>query len=196
MAKEVPSWAGTLTLNPMSFKCGNCGLLVEPTQGLKSNSDDRGQHRFVYFCTSVECRYPMLFIPSVDNKGRVTYDQFPSPPTSRAIEHLPKPEVDRLWNEVRDAAKSGAATVAVMGCRALLHHIAFNAAAGDDDVSEKQAANFTFQQSVDYLETNGFLPPNSRDWVDEVRKKGNVANHDLVLMDQNDVSTVTTPAAS
>ena len=37
-------------------------------------------------------------------------------------------------------------------------------------------------QYVDYFEENHFTPPNSRGWVDLIRKKGNEANHEIKIM--------------
>ena len=48
----------------------------------------------------------------------------------------------------------------------------------------KQSPNFA--QCVDYLYDEHIIPKNAKDWVDEIRKKGNEANHEIVLMDEDD----------
>ena len=39
---------------------------------------------------------------------------------------------------------------------------------------------------VEYLSNKGYVPPNGRGWVDHIRKKGNEANHEIVLMKKED----------
>ena len=39
---------------------------------------------------------------------------------------------------------------------------------------------------VDYLAANGYVPPNGKGWVDHIRKKGNEATHEILLMKQAD----------
>jgi hypothetical protein len=39
---------------------------------------------------------------------------------------------------------------------------------------------------VEYLAANGYVPPNGKGWVDHIRKKGNEATHEIVLMQQKD----------
>jgi hypothetical protein len=46
----------------------------------------------------------------------------------------------------------------------------------------------TFLQYIEYLAANGFVPPNGKGWVDHIRKKGNEANHEIVLMKQEDAA--------
>ena len=47
---------------------------------------------------------------------------------------------------------------------------------------QKAEPEQSFMQYVEYLAANGYVPPNGRGWVDHIRKKGNEANHDIVLM--------------
>lgn len=39
---------------------------------------------------------------------------------------------------------------------------------------------------VEYLAANGYVPPNGKGWVDHIRKKGNEATHEIVLMSDSD----------
>ena len=50
-------------------------------------------------------------------------------------------------------------------------------------VSQGADQNLKFIEYVDYLACNGFVPPNGRGWVDHIRKKGNEATHEIVVMD-------------
>jgi len=40
---------------------------------------------------------------------------------------------------------------------------------------------------VNDLSEQGYVPPNGKHWVDHIRKKGNEANHEIVLMERDDV---------
>ena len=45
-----------------------------------------------------------------------------------------------------------------------------------------------FIEYVEYLSRNGYIPPNGKMWVDHIRKKGNEATHEILLMNQQDAS--------
>jgi hypothetical protein len=53
-------------------------------------------------------------------------------------------------------------------------------------VAKGAKAGKTFIEYVDYLADNHYVPPSSRDWVDHIRKKGNEANHEIVIMKSED----------
>lgn len=53
--------------------------------------------------------------------------------------------------------------------------VAKGAPAGDD-----------FIKYVEYLADNHFIPPDAKQWVDHIRKKGNEANHQINIMSQNE----------
>lgn len=68
-------------------------------------------------------------------------------------------------------------TACVLACRKLLIHLA---------VQEGAKPNLSFVDYIDYLANKGYVPPNGKIWVDHIRKKGNEANHEIVLMSQDD----------
>lgn len=43
-----------------------------------------------------------------------------------------------------------------------------------------------FIDYVNYLAENGYVPPNGKGWVDHIRKKGNEATHEIIVMTQSD----------
>lgn len=53
-------------------------------------------------------------------------------------------------------------------------------------VDQKAKPGMNFLDYVEYLASNGFVPPNGKGWVDHIRKKGNEANHEILLMSQED----------
>ena len=52
------------------------------------------------------------------------------------------------------------------------------------------AAGLTFVGYIDHLVEKGFVPPNGRPWVDEIRKRGNEATHEIVTMTADQASNV------
>jgi hypothetical protein len=92
------------------------------------------------------------------------------------VKHVPQ-ELDSLFIEAREATAASAYTAAVMACRKMLMHIA---------VEKKAKEGLTFLDYVDYLATNGYVPPDGKVWVDYIRKRGNEANHQIVLMNRED----------
>ena len=53
-------------------------------------------------------------------------------------------------------------------------------------VEANAKANQSFLDYVNYLATNGYVPPNGKGWVDYIRTRGNEANHEIVLMGRDD----------
>lgn len=45
-----------------------------------------------------------------------------------------------------------------------------------------------FASYVGYLADNGWIPPNGREWVDEIRKRSNEQNHEIVLATREDAA--------
>jgi hypothetical protein len=46
--------------------------------------------------------------------------------------------------------------------------------------------NQSFLDYVNALAAKGFIPPQGKDWVDYIRTRGNEANHEILLMGQDD----------
>ena len=55
-------------------------------------------------------------------------------------------------------------------------------------VSLKADPGKKFVEYVDYLAQQGYVPPNGRGWVDHIRKKGNEATHEILLMSKADAN--------
>jgi hypothetical protein len=86
-------------------------------------------------------------------------------------------DIAALYNEARNCMAVHSYTAAVLICRKLLMNIA---------VSQKAKENQAFIHYVDYLASQGYVPPNGRTWVDRIRTKGNEATHEIKLMSQPD----------
>ncbi|MBI2419438.1 MAG: DUF4145 domain-containing protein [Ignavibacteriales bacterium] len=68
-------------------------------------------------------------------------------------------------------------TAAVLICRKLLMHIAVTLGADE-------GKQFIFY--VEFLEKMGYIPPGGKGWVDYIRKKGNEATHEIVMMTKDE----------
>lgn len=71
----------------------------------------------------------------------------------------------------------GGHTAAVLCCRKLLMHIA---------VSTGAKAGLPFIEYVEFFAAHNYIPPGASDWVDHIRRKGNEANHEIVIMSAED----------
>lgn len=67
---------------------------------------------------------------------------------------------------------AGAPTAAVLCCRKLLMHVA---------VERKAKEGENFVAYVQYLEDNNFIPAGAKSWVDQIRTRGNEANHEIQI---------------
>jgi len=156
------AWPNPQNLNSRQFACGFCGNLVATTAGYH-NSNFGG--RWIYIC-------PHCLEPTYFTKER----QVPGVAPGQEVSHLPA-EVNALYKEARYCVAASCYTAAVLVARKLLMHIG---------VAQGAQPNQSFLAYVDHLANAGYVPPNGKHWVDHIRKKGNEATHEIVLMSQSD----------
>ncbi len=156
------AWSQWQNLNSRQFRCGHCSSLVGSSLGFVHQS---GQ-RFIYVCP--HCDQPTYF----DHTNK----PLPGVPFGSPVGHLPA-DIEALYNEARQCTSASSYTAAVLLCRKLLMNLA---------VSLKAKTGEPFVFYVEYLAANGYVPPNGKGWVDHIRKKGNEATHEIVLMQQRD----------
>ena len=156
------AWNNESQLGSLQFKCGFCGNLVATNKGF---FDSTGRNR-IYLCP--HCQKPSFF-DEVAN-------QTPSVAPGNDVSHLPK-ELESIYNEARRSVSVNAYTSAVLTCRKLLMHVA---------VQQKAELGKAFIYYVEFLADNGYVPPNGKGWVDHIRKKGNEATHEIILMKKED----------
>lgn len=118
--------------------------------------------------------------------GNPTYfqlhsNQIPRTRFGRSVSHIDGPKVEAIYEEARTCTAYVAYTAAVMLCRKLLMNMAVHHGAN---------SNGTFAYYVDYLDSNHFVPPNGKAWVDPIRAKGNEATHEIDLMDETDAKRI------
>jgi len=114
--------------------------------------------------------------PTFFDESGATKVQIPGVSFGNPVEHLPE-DVAKLYEEVRSVTSAGAYTSAVLGCRKLLMHIA---------VGKGATAGESFIRYIEYLDQNHFTPPGRTPWVDRIRQHGNEANHEIVMMTNDD----------
>lgn len=167
------SWVSLSGVGPRDWTCGYCGNIVGGKMGYYreeftgSGAFDRSK---IYICP--RCERPTAFIVSDDDK----VEQVPGPMEGAAIQGLPE-TVSALYDEIRKCVQAGAYTSAVLSSRKMLMHIA---------VDNGAAEGMTFAQYVGYLNDAHYIPPNGAEWVDEVRKRSNEQNHEIVLASRDD----------
>lgn len=157
----MPDWVGVESHVPQKYRCGHCGELVSSEKGY--NSTDAFQ--YIYICPN--CLEPTYF--TKDN-------QYPGVPFGSKVKNVPE-DIEKLYDEARQSYSVQAYTASVMECRKLLMNIA---------VKKGAKEGITFQEYVEYLDTHHYIPPDGKEWVDHIRKKGNEANHEIVIMQKED----------
>ncbi len=60
------------------------------------------------------------------------------------------------------------------------------------NIAVSQGANgeLKFVEYVNFLSEKGYIPPNGKQWVDHIRKKGNEATHEILLMKPDDAREI------
>lgn len=169
----VEQWHSLKTVPSAMWKCGYCGNQVSSNRGywLSEYDDDSGEpdsegHAFIRICP--KCVHPTYFSPN----GNV----YPEKPPGNKVEGIPT-QLATLYQEARNSASINAYTASVMACRKILMNVA---------VEKGAEENQSFASYVDYLDEEGYLPPDGRDWVDYIRVRANEANHEIDLMEKED----------
>jgi hypothetical protein len=156
-----------------SWICGYCSRTVSSDRGYKigNHQDASGvQVGGIYICPN--CRGPAFFPPT----GGV----YPSPAFGTPVLHLPE-NVEAVYEEARRSVGVACYTGAVLLCRKLLMNIA---------VAQGAQEGLRFIEYVDFLAANGYIPPNGRHWVDHIRRKGNEATHEIIVMTETDAKEI------
>ncbi|MCE4052013.1 DUF4145 domain-containing protein [Bacillus sp. Au-Bac7] len=167
----IGEWEKTIKLTRASYDCGYCGSKVGPSDGYscyKPNYPGKTLVGNIYICPN--CNKPTF------KELSSSYQQVPGQKFGNEVEHLP-PDIESLYNEARNCISINAYNSAVLACRKLLMNIGHTKGA-------KAGERFIYY--VDYLNDNHFIPPNGKEWVDHIRKKGNEATHEIPSMTRLD----------
>lgn len=162
------NWEGRINLPSKDYACGHCGKSLVSEKGWEGkNNPDDSRRAYIYICHY--CTKPTFF--------DIGESQTPGKKFGNDVNHITDKNVEDLYEEARKCTSSNAFTAAVLCCRKLLMHIAVSKGA-------QQGEQFIFY--VEYLSTQNYIPPGSKDWVDTIRSKGNEANHEIKLMTKED----------
>jgi hypothetical protein len=163
-------WADLQELPPKSFVCGFCEDKVASAQGYtaKPSFGRAPSSAFIYICPS--CGSPTF----CDERG----DLFPKSPPGKLVANVPD-DLAALYDEARRSAGAEAFTASVLTCRKILMNIAVDNGADEGE---------SFRDYVQYLDNQGYIPPKGKSWVDYIRTRGNEANHEIALMNQQDAT--------
>jgi hypothetical protein len=140
-----------------SITCGSCGLGVAAE---------------IILGDAVPGYVAWLRCPNCD-EGSVKLKNgavYPTAPAGGSVNHLPV-DVDTAWREVRTSHAVAAYTASEMMCRKILMHLAVDKAGATPGKK--------FVDYIDALDAAGYMAPGMKPVVDTVRKRGNVANHEL-----------------
>lgn len=171
---DKQQWREPQAIENRSYICGYCGDKVSVNRGFAIMQDNTKppQRGGAYICHN--CQGITFFTPD----GR----QLPAPSIGEAVAALPE-DVGRLYEEARKCTSAECYTAAVMCTRKILMNLAVEKGAPKDQ---------NYAEYVAFLSSNGFVPPGSERWVDEIRKRGNEANHELPCSTQEDAELLVT----
>lgn len=176
MTKLLGSWERTISeVKGMEYNCGFCGIVVGPSlryicTGIKRvNGGHTTNTRFATIAICPNCNKPTYL--SEDLKEHI-----PGPLIGNSLKYLPQ-EIENLYNEARNCISVNAYTSSVLSCRKLLMNVS---------VSKGAPLGKKFIEYVNFLDENHYTPPDSKEWVDHIRKTGNEATHDIPSIEKDD----------
>ncbi len=159
------NWSNIQKIQIKDLVCGHCGANTWCDNGYSGTF--AGITVYIYMCH--KCARPNYF--DADSS------QIPGPPYGDFVVDVPDQTVVQLYEEARNCTRVNAFTASVLCSRKLLMNIA---------VAKGAPEGKKFIDYVKYLDDQGFLPPGGKNWVDHIRKKGNEATHEILVMDRHD----------
>ncbi|MEE6691390.1 DUF4145 domain-containing protein [Limosilactobacillus reuteri] len=168
-AKSI-EWEAIQDIDSATYTCAYCGQTVSSNQGIIVNDCYNGKKGGIFMCSL--CKFPTYLGPDFNGNNI----QSPNAKYGNSVSDVPD-SVNHIYEEMRSSYSVGAYTGTILLARTLLNHIGVNFGAKE---------NQGFQYYVEYLFNNGYLPHNSKDWVDKIREFGNKATHRLVVNTKKD----------
>ena len=171
-------WQDERRVSSKKYLCGYCGNLVASENGYFAEiypyaiDPTTDKHEYILICHY--CLRPTYF--DVDG------NQMPSPIYGNSVSDVPE-KVETLYNEARNCLSCNAYTASVLCSRKLLMNIA---------VSKGAKEGQKFIEYVNFLSDKNYIPPDGKDWVDHIRKKGNEATHEISIMKREDATKLIT----
>lgn len=163
-------WLSADRMSPYKYQCAHCDAVVGPASGYLCDRKNSGRSPLARIFICSNCNRPTYF-ESFNGGGRT---QIPSPRYGNKIEHLPE-EIEKVYTEIRDCMSHQLFTAGVLLARKLLMNIAVDSGAKEGE---------SFVTYVNFLESEGIIPKNGKDWVDAIRQAGNIATHKIPSINQ------------
>lgn len=162
-------WYSLSEILSKSYICGYCSCLVGNDKGFYTNDDPSKNvgWKKIYICP--KCGKPTYF----DEDMR----QYPGVKFGAKVENINKEAVEKLYDEARNSFSVNAFTSVALCCRKLLMNISVDLGAEEDK---------SFIYYVNWLDNNNYILPNAKKWVDQIRKIGNEATHEIHLINEED----------
>ena len=157
--KDIHRPAGSSKDSWFTYKCGHCGTKVSgAVVAWKAG---------VRWLQCPECGGGSV----QDSTGNI----HPGTLFGPQIKGLP-PDTAEAYEEARRSMSVAAFTGAELICRKILMHVAVEKGAKEGE---------SFASYLEHLESNGFITPPMKGWVDLIRQHGNIAAHELETPDRN-----------
>ncbi|WP_297949669.1 DUF4145 domain-containing protein [uncultured Lactobacillus sp.] len=159
----------------VDYTCGYCGAYVSSDKGMPLiYTDFRGDQTIyrgagVYICTN--CRMPTFMYKNIQVPG----NRYGSP-----VKDVPV-NVNDVYEEARSCYAANAYTGTVLLCRKLLMHVAVDLGANE---------NLRFIDYVNYLNEHHFVSVKSDEWIDQIRRYGNEATHEIEVNTMQDAQMI------
>jgi hypothetical protein len=161
-------WHQPQILKSKNYTCGHCDQPLASEKGWFGSDTGTGRYIWsIYICH--QCHKP-TFIDHLD-------EQSPGKTHGNKVSNINDEEVEKLYEEARKCTGINSHTASILCCRKLLMHVA---------VAKGAEVNLSFIDYVEFLASKNYIPPDAIDWVDQIRKKGNEANHEIVIMTKED----------
>jgi hypothetical protein len=168
MKREIQWSVGNI--GSKDYVCGYCGNGLVSEKGWQGHVPSMPAAS-IYICQY--CTRPTFI--DYDN------EQTPDVKFGGDVEDISEPLVFELYDEARNCMSVSSHTAAVLCCRKLLMNIA---------VSKGAKEGLQFIKYVEFLSDNHYVPPDAKDWVDLIRKKGNEATHEIAIMGREDAEEI------
>jgi Domain of unknown function (DUF4145) len=168
----VGKWDSAQAVAARRYTCGYCGSLVAPERGWNAYrvvNQTTFASGHILICSL--CNQPTFFKLITNSSVQV-----PNYMPGASVKNLPQ-DIAALYDEARQSHAARAFTAAVLALRKLLMHVA---------VEKGAEKGQSFIAYVEYLDENHYLGRGGKAWVDKIRTRSNEANHEIILMSEED----------
>lgn len=169
MGENNMQWKNKFEIYNYKYKCGHCNCIVGTNNGYATTNSylQSNPIQKIYICPN--CKKPTYF--------DLDLSQYPGAKLGDNIKNIDKEEVSRLYDEARNCFSVNAFTSVALCCRKLLMNVAVDLGAEE---------NKSFVYYVNWMDENNYILPNAKKWVDQIRKIGNEATHEIHIIDKDD----------